>query len=160
MSEETSTRDNARSEDQSYRKAIALDFDGVLHSYTSGWHGIDVVKDEPVPSAIGWLIGMCLYSPYDIIITSVRCNEAKGVEAMHEWLNEHIVRHLKSAAHYQRMEEPDEAIADDHATVLASINYGVTKDPRCFIFIDDRAWKFNGTFPSLAELEHFKPWYK
>lgn len=147
-------------EDRSFRKAIGLDFDGVLHSYTSGWKGVDVVADEPVPGAIGWLIGMCLYSPYDVFILSVRCNEVKGVEAMQEWLNEHIVRHLTSAAHYQRMEEPDEAIADDHATILASIEYYVQKPKECFIFIDDRAWQFNGTFPSLTELEHFKPWYK
>ena len=34
---------------------ICVDFDGVIHSYTSGWKGIDVIPDDPVPGAIEWL---------------------------------------------------------------------------------------------------------
>lgn len=36
-------------------KTICIDFDGVLHSYTSGWQGEDVASDPPVPGAIEWL---------------------------------------------------------------------------------------------------------
>ena len=35
---------------------LALDFDGVLHSYTSGWQGADVISDPPVPGAIEFLM--------------------------------------------------------------------------------------------------------
>jgi hypothetical protein len=28
---------------------LCLDFDGVLHSYTSGWKGAAVIPDPPVP---------------------------------------------------------------------------------------------------------------
>jgi len=145
-----------------YRQAIGLDFDGVLHSYTSGWSGVGVIADGPVPGAIGWLIGICLYSPYDVNITSVRCNDQEGIDAMKQWLEDHIANHMSASAKYSRMGHPegDEALADDLATVLATIRFETEKNPQTFIFIDDRGFKFNGTFPSLTELEYFKPWYK
>lgn len=150
------------SDDKKYRKAIALDFDGVIHSYTSGWQGVDNIPDQPVPGSIGWLIGMCLYSPYDVLITSVRCNTPDGVQAMSNWISGHVLDHMRASSKYSRMGDPEglEAMADDHITVVTSIEYVVQKPSRAFIFIDDRGFKFNGTFPSLTELEHFKPWYK
>lgn len=29
-------------------KVISFDFDGVIHSYTSGWKGADIIPDVPV----------------------------------------------------------------------------------------------------------------
>ena len=34
---------------------ICVDFDGVIHSYKSGWRGVAVIPDPPVPGAIEWL---------------------------------------------------------------------------------------------------------
>ena len=34
---------------------LCLDFDGVLHSYTSGWKGARVIPDPPVEGAIDFL---------------------------------------------------------------------------------------------------------
>ena len=35
---------------------LCLDFDGVLHSYTSGWLGADVIPDPPVPGYAQFLL--------------------------------------------------------------------------------------------------------
>ena len=144
---------------EEYRKAIALDFDGVLHSYTSGWQGIGVVADDPVPGSIGWLVGICLYSPYDVIITSCRCNEPAGIRAMEDWIYDEVRKYIEDTA-YVGMEDPDQEKADDHEQVCATVKYAVQKPPTAFIFIDDRGWNFSGTFPSLTELDNFKPWNK
>lgn len=40
------------------KKTIVFDFDGVIHSYTSGWQGISVIPDPVVPeiqAAINYL---------------------------------------------------------------------------------------------------------
>lgn len=34
---------------------LCLDFDGVIHSYASGWKGANVIHDPPVPGAIAFL---------------------------------------------------------------------------------------------------------
>ena len=35
---------------------ICLDFDGVIHSYTSGWKGAAVIPDPPVPGALEFIV--------------------------------------------------------------------------------------------------------
>ena len=34
---------------------LCLDFDGVIHSYASGWKGADVIPDAAVPGAMEFL---------------------------------------------------------------------------------------------------------
>ena len=35
---------------------LCLDFDGVIHSYTSGWKGARIILDPPVPGALDFIL--------------------------------------------------------------------------------------------------------
>lgn len=128
---------------------LCVDFDGVIHSYTSGWQGVDVIADDPVPGAIEWLMAHLPmpepighfgdYSGPEAQIYSSRSKDASGVRAMKDWLIKHGL--------------PSAYITDD---VLKF----PTQKPAAFLTIDDRAVCFNGVFPTTEEMLSFKPWYK
>ncbi len=119
---------------------LCLDFDGVIHSYTSGWKGAAVIPDPPVPGAIKFLHEAVYH--FRIAIFSRRSNQPGGIEAMKVWLkaaSEADPVHL--GPWFLQLEWP-------------------TENPPAFLTIDDRAWTFNGTWPSIEELKGFKPWNK
>ena len=55
------------------KPTLVLDFDGVIHSYTSGWKGADVIPDPPVDGAIAFMLGALLH--FDVVIFSSRSNQ-------------------------------------------------------------------------------------
>ena len=63
---------------------LCLDFDGVLHSYESGWKGASVIPDPPVPGAIAFLREAVQH--FSVYIFSSRSNQEGGKTAMAEWL--------------------------------------------------------------------------
>ena len=130
---------------------ICVDFDGVIHSYTSGWQGVSVISDPPVKGAIEWLIdhlpvpdalGGCMAPKYEGPIVQIYSSRSKswfGRRAMRKWL---IANGL-----------PREYIDDGLLKFPA-------KKPAAFLTIDDRAICFNGQFPSTSDMMGFKPWNK
>jgi hypothetical protein len=123
---------------------LCLDFDGVIHSYTSGWQGADVVSDVPVDGAMLFIWNISDH--FQINIFSSRSNQSGGIHAMKSWLTRHF-RDFWSA---------DRTHCDD---ILAEIKWPKEK-PAAFITIDDRALTFDGVWPSIDSLKAFKPWNK
>jgi len=119
------------------KQTIICDFDGVIHSYKSGWKGADVCPDQPVEGAIEWLNNMA--RDFKIAILSSRSHQEGGIEAMRKYVLEHGVT-------YQHIEDE-------------SIFFPTEKVP-AIMSIDDRGFRFNGTFPSKLEIDNFLPWYK
>lgn len=123
---------------------LCLDFDGVLHSYTSGWKGADVIPDPPVPGAIAFLREAVKH--FRVAIFSSRSHQPGGQVAMRTWLGGHIIA-----------DEPGIVMQDP--PWFAAIEWPTEKPP-ALVTIDDRAITFTGTWPSIETLMAFKPWNK
>ena len=67
---------------------IVFDFDGVIHSYRSGWKGETVIPDPPVPG-IREVIEQLMERGYDVVIVSARAKTAEGTLAICHWLQFH-----------------------------------------------------------------------
>ena len=112
------------------RKRIGVDFDGVIHSHTSGWTDTRSIPDPPVPGAIAWLNTMV--ARYEVIIITSRASDDAGMQAIAAWLKE---RGFTGTLLITCVQVP------------------------CDVYIDDRAWRFNGLFPTASQIDDFRPWY-
>lgn len=130
---------------------LCLDFDGVIHSYASGWKGADIIPDPPVPGAIDFIIRASAF--FRVSIFSSRSGQEGGMYAMKSWLWKHAVEHAALE---------DVGVADAAAAVKAVLSEVEWPDekPPAFLTIDDRAITFTGAWPNLDDLLAFKPWNK
>lgn len=126
-----------------HRQTICVDFDGVLHAYTSGWKGATVIPDGPTPGAIQWLSDLTTF--FDVVICSARARRPWGWWAVKRWLRRELIAHWGAHAH----------VAHD---VLDAVKVSFIK-PAAIVYIDDRAWRFDGKhFPTPVELKNHRPW--
>lgn len=124
------------------KSILCLDFDGVIHSYTSRWQGADVIPDPPVDGAIAFMLGALHH--FDVVIFSSRSHQSGGVAAMKAWLKIHA-----GSTWYESPDGPG----------LEDVRFVDVKPP-AMVTLDDRAITFTGTWPNLETLKTFKPWNK
>ena len=116
-------------------RTICVDFDGVIHSYVSGWKGAEVIPDPPVPGAIGFLT-LLISRGYNVAILTTRAQDADSIWQIRRWLGEHGF------------------------TAANSIIITDKKLP-AEVYIDDRALRFTGVWPGMEEIEAAaRPWNK
>ncbi len=120
---------------------LCLDFDGVIHSYTSGWKGARNIPDQPVEGALSFMEDAML-NGWDVVIHSSRARYFGGITAMRNWLR----RHAGNAW-------------DTMGPCLCDVRFARWK-PSATVTIDDRAITFTGQWPDLSSLRAFKPWNK
>lgn len=130
---------------------LCLDFDGVLHSYTSGWKGASVIPDPPVAKMVPFLARAV--EEFDVQIFSSRSGQDGGIDAMKAWLSKWVMDHY-DCTFAGAPKDFDAAMS-----ILDAITFPTEKPP-AMVTIDDRAIQFNGTWPSIAWLKAFQPWYK
>lgn len=121
---------------------LCIDFDGVLHSYASGWKGADVIPDPMVEGAAEFLVAAVTW--FRIAVFSSRSNQPGGLEAMQRWLRTQLHDALKPVIYHRLFEQIE----------------WPTEKPPTKVTIDDRAVTFTGQWPSLIDLLAFEPWNK
>lgn len=135
---------------------LCLDFDGVCHSYTSGWKGADIIPDPPVPGLFEFLEEA--KEVFDIVIFSSRSSpnplggSLDGTIAMHQWFAKHWTEYL-----FKKRPELKEKYSE---FLDCSLVRFVSEKPPAFLTIDGRAITFTGQWPNIEELRSFQPWYK
>lgn len=149
------------------RYTVAVDFDGVIHSYTSPWTNARTISDGPVDGAIAWLVDIA--SKFDVAIFTTRNHQLLGKWAVRRWLRFHLREHFwplcnnairPDSTHWTHA-DVDES-ADRCATdVLAQLSFP-TRKPPALIYLDDRAYRFEGpgTFPTKEQIHAARPWNK
>ena len=118
------------------KKIIAIDFDGVLHSFKSGWTKANDIPDPPTRGAIAWLMHLMVSDGISVVIFSARNEDAAGVIAMKQWLLKYGLPEL----------------------YVFAIDFPIKK-PACHLLIDDRCFCFKGKFPTMSEIDDFVPWH-
>ena len=65
---------------------VVLDFDGVIHSYSSGWRGKTCIPDPPVPGIREEIYKM--RQIYRVVVVSTRCDTQDGMDAVKAYLKQ------------------------------------------------------------------------
>ena len=108
-------------------RTICLDFDGVIHSYHSGWQGAAIIADPPI-HGVDRAINQ-LRQEFRVVVHSSRCQNEQGRHAIEQWLAKHRI-------------EVDEVCENK---------------PPAFVYVDDRAIRFTGDWPAtIAAIKTFR----
>ena len=115
-------------------KTVVFDFDGVIHSYTSGWQGEGNIPDPPV-QGIREALKEIHDAGYEVMVVSTRCATIEGHGAIEAWLYDNGLREY--------------------------IDKVCREKPPAIAYIDDRAICFDGHPETLLKkIQNFQPWYK
>lgn len=113
-------------------KTVVFNFDGVIHSYTSGWKGTACIPNPPV-EGIKEAIEEIRSAGYRVVVVSNRCKLESGRRAISRYLREYDIT-------------VDEISAEA---------------PPAIAYIGDRALYFDGNSSNLLDkIKNFEPWYK
>jgi hypothetical protein len=153
---------------KSFKPIICLDFDGVVHSYTSGWKGPRTILDAPMPGALKFIATMSEY--YEIHIFSSRSHYFGGRRAMKKYLYKQFMLLDKGIGFYQPIpdwlrKKMNFETTDPWITVYRDMVDSVIKEikfpkhkPPAKLSIDDRAIQFKGKWPTKDFIDDFKPY--
>lgn len=110
------------------KKTIALDFDGPINSYTSGWmDGNPALPDLPTEGAFDF-IRTLFQAKYEVVIHSTRAR-GEGVDRIKRWLRGH-------------------GLEEQYVQAIVVTD----RKPPAMVYIDDRGFRFEGKWPTVKEL--------
>jgi hypothetical protein len=129
-------------------RRICVDFDGVLHSFTSGFTG-EIPFDPPTPGAVEfvrWLVER----EWEIVIFSARARTEKGQQGILNWW-----------CHF--------GFSPILSTGYASPIFLTAIKCDADLYLDDRGWRFTGNFEEVISLlvlndatggKWLRPWHE
>lgn len=147
---------------KSWKPTLSLDFDGVFHSYKSGWKGARNIPDPPVPGAVEFLDKAVNH--FSVAVFSSRSRYWGGRRAMKKYIK------LHARLYYAKLQDIDlmDRFYEDHLDFLdedqaralvGKLSFPLHK-PAAMVGLDDRVMQFTGEWPDMSELTSFKPWNK
>lgn len=101
------------------RRTICLDFDGVLHSYRSGWCGAEIIPDPPIHGTKQAVER--LRTQFRVVVHSARSHSEEGRRAIQAWLEKHGIVVDEVCEH----------------------------KPPAYLYVDDRAVRFQGNWDDV-----------
>lgn len=128
------------------RKVVLIDFDGTLNSYKSRFDRDrpEMLPDPPLPGAIAFLRRMCASGAYEPVIFTTRAvmedDLQPGGGAYKD--NPLVQREIKAWLVAHGLEP----------VAAQSIRITGAKLP-CALIIDDRAFRFEGSYPTPKEMD-------
>jgi hypothetical protein len=66
------------------QRTLCIDFDGVLHTYSRGWHD-GTLYDPPIPGAIAALWAL-REAGYVLVVHTTRCADPSQTQLIRDWL--------------------------------------------------------------------------
>lgn len=123
---------------------VAVDFDGVIHSYDKGWQD-GTIYGTVVPGFWEWLEA-ATETGLKVYIVSSRLNSQEGMADMDAWLRKEWHEHCTKV----RKIKP-----------IPLLTYSMTRPP-AVMSIDDRGFRFTGVWTDAAlqpaAIKAFRPW--
>ncbi|MCI0359673.1 MAG: hypothetical protein L0211_14445 [Planctomycetaceae bacterium] len=108
-------------------RTVCLDFDGVLHSYRSGWRGAQTIPDPPIHGTREAVAR--LRQTYRVVVYSARCRTVEGRRAVENWLRTHDIQ-VDEVCDYK---------------------------PPSLVYVDDRAIRFRGDWEqTITDIQQFR----
>ena len=112
-------------------KRVVFDFDGVIHSYISGWRGVAEIPDAPNEDAVKAIDDLRDLG-YEVVIVSTRCQNPRGLAAIVEWLKKYEIE----------------------------VDLVTSHKPPAICYIDDRAICYTPGVNLVEEVKNFKTWHQ
>lgn len=142
-------------------KTIAIDFDGVIHKYSKGWHD-GTCYDEPVEGVFD-AISHFFRCGYSVFIFSTR--KPKEIK---KWIDKYIMEttFVRGDATQDPGPDFDYPTYGFKSEIISMFTkfwnkknvLGITRRKLpALVYVDDRALKFNGVWrETVSEIENFK----
>jgi len=127
---------------------LALDFDGVIHKYSQGWHD-GSIYDDSVPGAIEFIAEMMWKHQWSIFIMSTR-----DPQQIKEWFEQKIFKPGQESLF-------SVTVIDESVQKWTNkCNLGITnRKLQATVYVDDRGLTFDGNFDDLhRKIQLFRTW--